>query len=166
MAHSRVVIGQVPTTHGRFASGTHLKGGRRLVLEFDGRALQAGRRAAARREVDVRAPDQRPRVRRLDRAADVAVHLQLWAEFIAQTYSWRIVPVMLADLAASGGIGDVAFAAGVNQVEASGQPQVGHQFQVIAGMQHVIRALVTEITGFGTDRVDGGISGWHAHEFR
>ncbi|MNC79258.1 hypothetical protein D3C75_1316850 [compost metagenome] len=73
---------------------------------------------------------------------------------------------MLADLAASGGIGDVAFAAGVNQVEASGQPQVGHQFQVIAGMQHVIRALVTEITGFGTDRVDGGISGWHAHEFR
>ena len=54
---------------------------------------------------------------------------------------------MHAHLAAFSGVGHVTFAARVDHGQAGAQPQVGDQFQVVANMQHGVRALVGEVTG-------------------
>ena len=73
---------------------------------------------------------------------------------------------MAADFAAAVGVAHLAFAAGIDQRHARGQPQVGHQFQIIAGVQHAVRTLITEVAHFGARRIAGGIAARDAHVFR
>lgn len=75
MAHFGAVQRQVPLAEPCFTTATDFQGGGGLVFQAHAFALQAGGRSTACREVFVGTPDHRPRMRRLDRTAQVAVHL-------------------------------------------------------------------------------------------
>ncbi|MNE16551.1 hypothetical protein D3C80_1095000 [compost metagenome] len=92
-------------------------------------------------------------MRRLHRAAQVAIDLQLRVDVVAQAQARGVVPVVLADLAAIGREAHVAFAAGINHRQAAGQPQVRHQLELVADVNHGVRTLVAEVAGPGAGDV-------------
>ncbi|MCY1413240.1 hypothetical protein D9M71_286670 [compost metagenome] len=164
VAHLGVVPGQAPLPQRAVATAADFQGGGGLVLQRDRLALGACRGAAAFWESDVRAIDQRPRMWRLDRAAEIAEQLQVRCQLVAQAHARGVVPVVQAGLATFLRVGDSAFTAGVDRGEAGGQPQVVGDLQVIADMQDRVRALVGEVADQRARCVTGGVAGGDAHE--
>ncbi|MCY1396348.1 hypothetical protein D9M71_113170 [compost metagenome] len=164
MVHLGVVPGQAPLAQVTVTTTTDFQGGGGLVLQLDRIALGACGGAAAGGEANVGAIDQRPGVRRLDRATEIAEQLQVRCQLVAQAHARGIVPVVQAGLAACLRIGDVAFTAGVNGGQAGGQPQVVGDLQVVADMQDRVRALVGEVAHQRARRITGGVAGGDAHE--
>ena len=127
-----VVPGQAPLSHRAVAPAAKLQSGSRLVLQFDRLALGARGGSAACGEAQVGAVDQRPGVRRLHRTTEIAEQLQVWCQLVAQAYARGVVPVVQAGLAATLRIGHITFTAGVDSRQASGQPKVVGDLQVVA----------------------------------
>ena len=163
VAHFGAVQRQVPLAEPRFTATADFQGGGGLVFQADAFTRHAGGRSALLREVLVGTPDHRPRMRRLDGAAEVAVHLQLRVEVITQPDARRVVPIVLAERRLAFGIADLGFAAGVDGGQAGGQPQVRHQFQVVADMQHGVGAQVAVVAGLGAGGIAGRVAGGNAH---
>ncbi|KAG0931984.1 hypothetical protein G6F31_016650 [Rhizopus arrhizus] len=101
VVHVCVVAGQFPAAQHSVATCAQLQRGGGLVLHRHRRALAAGGRSIAWPEVLVRAPDHRPRVRCFHRTAEVAEPLRLRAVLPGEAQSRRIVPVVVAQAAAT-----------------------------------------------------------------
>ena len=166
VANFRAIERQVPLAEPGFTAPADFQGGGGLITQLHAFALQPRGCPTARAKVFVRAPDHRPRVRWLYRAAQVAVNLQLRGEVVTQANARRVVPIMLTERRLAVGVSDLGFAARIDGGKAGGQPQILHQFQLVAYMQHGIGAQVAVVAGLGAGGINGSIARRDAHVFR
>ena len=122
VANLRTIERQVPLAEPGFTAPADFQGGGGLITQLHAFALQPRGRPTARPEVLVGTPDHRPRMRWLNRAAQVAVDLQLRGEVVTQADARCIIPIMLTCRRLAVGVRDLSFAARVDGGEAGGQP--------------------------------------------